>query len=246
MITISKEGNTIKFVAQNSQYWLQNGTIEVPVNSLSLIADESDMATFMKAASGDIFISAPYTEFGMDKNALIQFYKDNMAVAAGGSTGGGGGDIDISNLTSRLDTTESNVSALQTKVGNNDKAISGLTSSVNTLSANTASTNANVENLTTKVGNNEKAISGLNTSVTSITSDVSTLKTNTASTNEAISTLQTNTAATNTSVTSLTSRVSTNETNISTLTTKVNNTEEITFTLEDGSTVTKKFVIGND
>ena len=66
MITISKDGNTIKFVAQNSQYWLQNGTIEVPVNSLSLIADESDMATFMKAASGDIFISAPYTEFGME------------------------------------------------------------------------------------------------------------------------------------------------------------------------------------
>ena len=174
MITISKEGNTIKFVAKNSQYWLQNGTIEVPVNSLSLIVDESDMATFMKAASGDIFISALYTEFGMDKDALIQFYKNNMAASSGGGSTGGG-DVDVSNLISRIDTTDSNVSALTTRVGDNEKAISGLTSSVNTLSANTASTNAtvgslstrmdtaesNVSALQTKVGNNEKAISGL-------------------------------------------------------------------------------------
>jgi hypothetical protein len=45
------------------------------------------MATFKKAASNDIFVSANVSEFGMTKDELIAWYKENMI----GSTGGGGG-----------------------------------------------------------------------------------------------------------------------------------------------------------
>ena len=88
MITLSKIGNAIRFTFADSQHYLTgDGTIDVPVNSLSLIFDESTFATFKKAASNDIFVSAPLDEFGMTKAELITFYTTNMV----GSTGGGGG-----------------------------------------------------------------------------------------------------------------------------------------------------------
>ena len=89
MITLSKSGNTITFTFDENSGYLQNGTIDVPINSLSLVMDESDMATFKKSASNDIFISARYEEFGMSKSDLETWYKNNMV----GSTGGGGGGV---------------------------------------------------------------------------------------------------------------------------------------------------------
>lgn len=87
MINLSKSGDTIVFEFINNGHYLENGTIEVPVNSLSLVIDSSNMATFKKASSNDVFIAATYDELGMTKAELETFYKENMA----GSTGGGGG-----------------------------------------------------------------------------------------------------------------------------------------------------------
>ena len=87
MITITKQDNSVLFEFEGNSHYLQEGKIEVPVNALSLVVDESDMATFIKAADGDIFISATYDELGMDKEALVAFYEANMV----GSTGGGSG-----------------------------------------------------------------------------------------------------------------------------------------------------------
>jgi len=112
MITLSKSGSTVTFTFDENSGYLQNGTIDVPVNSLSLIIDESDMATFRKAASNDIFISARYEEFGMSKADLEAWYKENMV----GATGGGGGvtsgevqtmiDENISGITDDIDDIE--------------------------------------------------------------------------------------------------------------------------------------------
>ena len=85
MITLSKSGNSVTFTFDENSGYLQNGTIDVPVNSLALIIDESDMATFRKSASNDIFISANIAEFGMTKSELESWYKEYMV----GSTGGG-------------------------------------------------------------------------------------------------------------------------------------------------------------
>lgn len=86
MINLTKSGNTIVFEFENNGHYLYNGTIEVPVNSLSLVIDDSEMATFRKSASNDIFISGLYSDFGMTKAELEAWYKENMV----GSTGGGG------------------------------------------------------------------------------------------------------------------------------------------------------------
>lgn len=86
MITLSKSGSTVTFTFDENSGYLQNGTIDVPLNSLSLILDESNMATFKKSASNDIFVSANIAEFGMSKSELEAWYKENLV----GSTGGGG------------------------------------------------------------------------------------------------------------------------------------------------------------
>lgn len=84
MITLSKSGNSVTFTFDENSGYLQNGTIDVPINSLALIIDESDMATFRKSASNDIFISARYEEFGMSKAELEAWYKANMVGSSGG------------------------------------------------------------------------------------------------------------------------------------------------------------------
>lgn len=78
MISLQKTGNAIKFTFDNNGHYLYNGTIEVPVNSLTLVTDGSDMFTFKKSATNDIFVSGLYSEIGMTKSELESFYKNNM------------------------------------------------------------------------------------------------------------------------------------------------------------------------
>ena len=78
-ITLTKNDESVLFTFADSDHYLTgNGTIEVPLNSLSLVIDESDMVTFRKAASNDIFVSAPISNFGMKKAELEEWYAENM------------------------------------------------------------------------------------------------------------------------------------------------------------------------
>ena len=86
MITLSTSGSSIVFEFSGNSTYLNDGIITVPQNSLALIIDESDMVSFKKANSNDMFVSANISEFGMTKDELISWYETNMV----GSTGGGG------------------------------------------------------------------------------------------------------------------------------------------------------------
>lgn len=86
MVNLQKiDDSSVKFVFTDSDHYLVgNGEIVVPINSLSLVIDESEMVTFKKASTGDPFISfrADNSNLGT-KEAIEQFYKENM-VGAGG------------------------------------------------------------------------------------------------------------------------------------------------------------------
>lgn len=100
MITLTASGGSVVFTFTNSTYYLYgDGTITVPVNSLSLVIDNSGAATFRKAVSNDIFVSAPLAEFGMSKAEIEEFYKENMV----GSTGGGGGGVTSGEVQTMID-----------------------------------------------------------------------------------------------------------------------------------------------
>lgn len=102
MITLSTSGNSVIFTFQDNQHYLQNGTIEVPKNSLSLVTDDSNMATFKKSASNDIFISALYSELGMTKAELETWFEENATTNYGGG-GGGGGDVTSAQVQTMID-----------------------------------------------------------------------------------------------------------------------------------------------
>lgn len=85
MVNISKQTeDSIKFVFENSQHYLiGNGEISVPLNSLQLVIDSSDMVTFKKL-DGDPFVSFNIDESNFaSKDALVEFYETEMV-------GGGG------------------------------------------------------------------------------------------------------------------------------------------------------------
>ena len=86
MINLSKQNECIVFEFTDNQHYLQDGKIECPVNSLTVIADTSDMITIRKAASNDILLSANYDDFGMSKADLIEWFKVNAFAAGGGSS----------------------------------------------------------------------------------------------------------------------------------------------------------------
>lgn len=85
MVNLSVNEGMVTFEFTNNDRYLQDGTIEVPVNSLMLVTDESEMFTFRKSTNFDIFISGLYSEIGKTKAELETYFKENMV----GSTGGG-------------------------------------------------------------------------------------------------------------------------------------------------------------
>ena len=92
MVTITKSGNAVRFAFDESSHYLYNGIIEVPVNSLSLTIDSSNMVTFRKAASNDAFLSITLEDLGMTKEEVATFFKEEMTGPTGGGGGGGGTD----------------------------------------------------------------------------------------------------------------------------------------------------------
>lgn len=79
MIHLSTDGASLLFEFTEHQHYLYGtGEITVPLNSLTVIFDESDMVTFRKAPSNDIFLSANIDEIeGFDKESLKQWLQEN-------------------------------------------------------------------------------------------------------------------------------------------------------------------------
>ena len=92
MITITRQNDGVLFTFENSDKYLYgNGSILVPFNTLSIVADESDMITLKKAASNDVFISARYdTDLGYrSKDDAIDDLKDLLFAETGGGSESG-------------------------------------------------------------------------------------------------------------------------------------------------------------
>ena len=87
--TISGEklDNSVLFTFAQNQHYLYDGTIEVPFNSLSIIADKSEAITLRKSASNDIFISAPWENFDINasnKEDVVDALTDMLYDETGG------------------------------------------------------------------------------------------------------------------------------------------------------------------
>ena len=80
-INIVPSDGGVTFEFHNNKHYLTNGTITVPLNSLALITDESEMFTFRKANTNDIFLSAKYEDVGLSRAELQQLYEESFVGA---------------------------------------------------------------------------------------------------------------------------------------------------------------------
>lgn len=87
-ISVEKLDNSVLFTFAQNQHYLYDGTIEVPFNSLSIIADKSEAITLRKSASNDIFISAPWENFDINASskedvvdALVEMLYDEAGIS---------------------------------------------------------------------------------------------------------------------------------------------------------------------
>ena len=170
MVNIQKSGDSaIKFTFTDNDRYLYDGEITVPLNSLILVFDESDMVV-IKKVDGDVFLTflIDNTNFST-KAELESWFKENAC----GSTGGGGGvtsgevqtmiDESISGKADTSDVQEiaSDVTTVSGDVNTLSGSVESLTGAVNTLSGD-------VSTLSGAVDSNHNAI-------TAVVGDVQTL-----------------------------------------------------------------------
>lgn len=111
MIQFTKTDTGFLVVFTENELYLDNGTVSMPFNSLSLTVDESDIATFRKAVNGDVFFSGLIDNVTFDGDSVD---KDSIAEAFAecclAETGGGSG-------------LEERVTALETTVGDENSGL---------------------------------------------------------------------------------------------------------------------------
>lgn len=123
-ISVEKLDNSVLFTFAQNQHYLYDGTIEVPFNSLSIIADKSEAITLRKSASNDIFISAPWENFDINasnKEDVVDALTDMLY----DETGGGVSREEVEDM---IDAATSGIPSSQT--------IEQLRNDVNTISGN--------------------------------------------------------------------------------------------------------------
>lgn len=95
MILINKVNNAIQITFEGNDKYLHNGIMDVAVNDLILVVDESDLATFKRSSTGDVLFSQLIDNIQIAGESVT---KDNIiekfATIGYGSSGGGGVDAD--------------------------------------------------------------------------------------------------------------------------------------------------------
>lgn len=96
MISINKVNNAIQVTFEGNDKYLHNGVIDVAVNDLILVVDESDLATFKRSSTGDVLFSQLIDNIKIAGESVTKGNIIEKFAAIGyGSTGGGGGvDVD--------------------------------------------------------------------------------------------------------------------------------------------------------
>lgn len=88
MINFEKKDFAFLVHFEDAQHYLQDGAYSFPVNSLTLIIDESDMATFRKASNNDVVFSQRIDQIqfdgaSVDKDSIYAKFAETCTAALG-------------------------------------------------------------------------------------------------------------------------------------------------------------------
>lgn len=121
MIQFSKTENGFTCKFTDNELYLRNGTISLPTNSLSLTVDRSDIATFKKAANGDVLFSGHIDEITFDGETADKATIAEKFAACCLAAPGGGVDPEIEE---RLSAVEYDVDLVGAEVEENGRVTS--------------------------------------------------------------------------------------------------------------------------
>ena len=96
MLKITKSENSLIVEGKNNDFYVNNGQNSYPLNSLIVVIDDSDMATFRSVATNDVLFSGLINNITINgeavtKDTIIQKFD---AVSNSSTGGGGGGTVD--------------------------------------------------------------------------------------------------------------------------------------------------------
>lgn len=100
MLVITKENNSIKVVGQNNPTYPYSGTLVYPLNSVTVVTDQSNMAVFRSAMNNDVLFTGLIDDITIAGSTVT---KEDIgakfgAIANSSSSGGGtGGAVDSVN-----------------------------------------------------------------------------------------------------------------------------------------------------
>ena len=94
MLSITKVNNSIKVEGLDNKQFPDNGTLMIPLNSIILTLDESNIATFRSAANNDVLFSGVITDINISGTPMTKQTITTAFTAIANSSGGGGGTVD--------------------------------------------------------------------------------------------------------------------------------------------------------
>lgn len=98
MLIITKENNSIKVVGQNNPTYPYSGTLVYPLNSVTVVTDQSNMAVFRSALNNDVLFTGLIDDITIAGSAVTKedigtkFGAISNSASSGGGTGGGAVD----------------------------------------------------------------------------------------------------------------------------------------------------------
>ena len=128
MIKISKQNNSLIVEGIDNVFYPNNGDNSYPLNSLIVVTDNSDMATFRSVATNDVLFSGLINNITINGEAVT---KDNIIQkfdAVSNSSTGGGGTVDAytKEEADNKFSTKDELAAVETAMGNKqDTLVSG-------------------------------------------------------------------------------------------------------------------------
>ena len=121
MLIITKENNSIKVVGQNNPTYPYSGTLIYPLNSVTVVTDQSNMAVFRSALNNDVLFTGLIDDITISGSPVTKedignkFGEISNSASTGGTsyTAGEGIDISEANVIS-VDSSALNIPTLQT------------------------------------------------------------------------------------------------------------------------------------
>lgn len=181
MLKLIKKGNSLLVQGENNSFYPNDGDNSYPLNSITLVIDESDMVTFRSVATNDVLFSGLIKDITINGSAVT---KDNIIQKfdeiSNASTGGGSSSAvnSVNGMTGDVVIDIPDTSTLATK-----EEVNTLSTTVEELSGEVAVNKTDIQTIKTKQTEDGTKINSLVNDVGNAQNDISVIEVDVADIN---------------------------------------------------------------